>query len=256
MNGNAEISSPPKQPVSSRFSDARFVRKAVLAGAGIAVLAIALWFGATALIRLPWRVVNEVVVHGSRYTSAEDIRSHGDVPLGAPLFGVATDSVIARVKSVPWVASAKITRRLSGTYEIHVNERTPVGMFWDAGFCMVDPTGYEARVAGTELPDVPVISGLSSSDSLRSVQLASIANMLGDIAALPQLQPIVSEISLADDDYIVLVLTPGGVPVWLPKTADRGRLVALASLATHHPGVLRRARYVDGRFSGHLAVRN
>lgn len=215
-----------------------------------------LWFAGNALIRLPWRVVSDVSVVGTRHVSTERIRDLANVPLGAPLFGVNVDSVVTRVESIPWIARATVKRRLSGTFEIRVVERRSIGMFWSDGFHLVDTNGYTAILEVGSPPDVPIITGLSDVDTLRNAGIRDVVPVLRVIDELEPLRTVVSEISYSDLNHMILLMAPGTVPVWLPRHADRNRFVMIASLVAHYPQMLRSARYVDARFVGHVAVKS
>jgi len=218
--------------------------------AGVAVL----WVLGRTLIRLPWQLVNEVAVIGTRNVDSQVIRDQAQVTLGVPLFSVNVDSVVSRVKMVPWVQDASVTRRFSGRFEIHVEERVPIGMIWQDRFYLMDPSGFICPFEGEIPPDVPLVTGLSLSDSHLHAEVERVAWALRLISELDPLRSVVSEISLADSATMVMVLSPRGVPVLLPRYPGRDRLVMVASLVAHYPDVLRQARYLDDRFVGHVAV--
>ena len=216
----------------------------------------AILFGGNALLRLPWRVVNDVAITGAYWIDAELVRDVSGVPLGAPLFGVDVDSVIERIEALAWVRSASVTRSLSGRFAIELKERDPVGIYWRGGFHMVDATGRETAVSQRAPPDVPLITGLPESDSLRVIALRDAGRILEMISRLATLEPVVTELALSNPEVTTIVLAPNSVPVWLPRHPGKDRFVIVASVLTNHPDVLRRARYVDARFVGHVAVRS
>jgi hypothetical protein len=216
----------------------------------------AILFSGNALLRLPWRIVTDVAVVGAHWVDSEVIREVSEVSLGAPLFGVDVDSVITRVESISWVSIASVSRSLSGRFTINVIEHNPVGIYWREGFHLVDASGIETSVVSGSPPDVPLITGVPSSDSLRSVALSNAGVMLETISRLVTLEPLVSELALDNPLMTTLVLSPNSVPVWMPLQPGKDRFVVLASVLASHPDVLRRARYIDARFVGHVAVRS
>jgi len=230
------------------------VRRA-LALTGIATVAcLALWFAGRALIRLPWCEVEAVEAIGASYYSAQDIVDSARVQMGAPLYAVDADSVMNRVRAMPWISDVSIERRLSGTFEIHVTERRAVGVVTGRIFSMVDASGVEVPVEDGLVPDLPLLTGLADEGSDRALALVRLGRVLARIARLEPLGGVVSEVSVADPTLMVVVLSPAGMPVWLPPNPGLDRLVMLASLVAHHPDVLRTAKYIDARFAGHLAV--
>jgi len=222
--------------------------------AGALVGLVSLWFIAQAVGRLPWRVVTEVAVVGYRNVDPERILDQAQVTVGAPLFGVDADSVVQRVRALPWVRQASVRRRLSGRFEIHVKERVPVGMLWDRGFQLIDASGYAAPLETALPPDVPLVSGLPKPGEARDAMLRRAARVLTTAGGLAPLRSAISEVSLRDPRMLVLILSPRGTPVLLPPDPGRDRLVMLASVVAHHPDVLRQARCLDARFVGQVAV--
>jgi hypothetical protein len=227
---------------------------AIVATATVGLFAIL--FSGNALLRLPWRVVTDVAIVGAHWVNAEVIREVSEVPLGAPLFGVDVDSVILRVESISWVSNASVKRSLSGRFTIKVVERNPVGIYWLDGFHLVDAAGIETPAVSDTPPDVPLITGVPSSDSLRNIALSNAGMMLETISRLATLEPLVSELALDNPLMTTLILSPNSVPVWMPRQPGKDRFVVLASVLASHPDVLRSARYVDARFVGHVAIRS
>lgn len=239
----------PRRPARRRFSR-RLRRWLALGGAGV-VLA---WTGWEVLARLPWMPISEVAVIGAEVVDTEGIRDAAGVSVSAPIFSVNDDSVIRRVEALPWVLHAHVRRRLSGKFEIHVVERTPVGLIWRDEFHLLDASGYTVRLGGRTPPDVPLVTGLSRIGPEARGRLERIGWALSLVSELDPLRSVVSEVSLADSTMLVMLLAPTGTPVFFPRQPGRDRFVMLASVVASHPEVVRQARYLDARFSGHVAV--
>ncbi len=222
----------------------------------VVVCCAALWLFREALVRLPWRPINEVTILGARNVDPQVIREAAQVSVSAPMFSVNIDSVIARVKAVPWVLDARVTRRLSGRFEIHVSERVPVALIWDGEFHLLDASGYTAPLDGTPAPDAPLVTGLRLDRAHVGEELEHLGWALRIVSELEPLRSVVSEVSLADSTMMVMVLSPNGIPAFFPRLPGRDRLVMVASLVASHPEVVRQAIYLDARFTGHVAVRS
>jgi cell division septal protein FtsQ len=198
--------------------------------------------------------ISEVAVVGAEYVDPETIRDAAGVSVSAPTFSIDDDSVIGRVEALPWVLGASVRRRLSGRFEIRVVERTPVALIWREGFHLLDASGRTARLEGRAAPDVPLVTGLPRAALGSREQLEHLGWALRLVSELEPLRSTVSEVSLADTAMIVLVLSPNGTPVFFPRQPGRDRFVTAASLVAVYPEVVRQARYLDARFSGHVVV--
>lgn len=245
------LPSPP--PHSRLMTSLRWRRLRPWAALALACV-VALWLFGEAIVRLPWRPINEVAVIGTLNVAPDVIRDAAQVNVGAPMFSVHVDSVIARVRTVPWLLDAQVTRRLSGRFEIHVLERVPVGVIWDGRYHLLDGSGYSTLLDGKTPPDVPLVTGFRFDAANSERELANLGWALRVVADLEPLRSVVSEVSLADSAVMVMFLSPDGTPVLLPRRSGRDRFVTVASVVASHPEVVRRAHYLDARFAGHVAV--
>ena len=240
-----------RSPASMRWNTSLLHRRVVAAflivvGCGVSVLGI---------LRLPWRQVSEVVVDGARYVDEQYIVNTSGVRPGAALYSVPVDSVVMRIISLPWVREVAVERCFSGRFVIHVTERDPVGIIWDGGFSLIDAEGVTFPLENHTPPDLPLMTGIpSGTDARESRILRQTAHVLGHVSSLEPLRGTVSEVVVMDSSMTVLLLSPRGTPVWLPKAPDRDDLVTVASFVVHHSDVLLRAQYLDARFSGRIAV--
>jgi len=222
-------------------------------GLGLACIAL-VWFACEAVTRLPWWPVRDVVVVGARNVDPDEVIDRAQVSVGVPIFGLSADSVIARVRLIPWVLDARVTRRFSGRLEIHVVERTPVGLIWQGRFYLVDASGFVAPLENGRAPDVPVVMGFRLNQPRADAELARLGWVLRTVWELEPLRTAVSEICVSDSTTMVMLLSPKGVPAILPAKPGRDRFVMVASLVARYPDVVRQARYLDVRFAGHVAV--
>ena len=92
-------------------------------GAGVIVL-VGLAVG---LLHTPWFGAKVVTVTGSHpNTSTQDIETAAGVAHHPPLISVDPGPAAARVESLPFIASAQVTRHWPDAVTVHVTERVPV----------------------------------------------------------------------------------------------------------------------------------
>ena len=222
-----------------------------LAVAGLAAMA------ALAVFRLPWRMVTRVEVTGARYVDEQVVIDSARVRVGSPLYDVDMDSVGARVLGITWVHALEVTRNFSGVIEIRIEEREPVGLVvGQSGTFLVDAESVLQPLGDKLPPDVPLVTGLGPEGPDHRKRLNHAATLLAEIANISPLDAVVSEIHDARPGMTVLLLSPKGTPVLLPRTVGRDRLVNVASVVQQNPGVLLDAHYLDARFAGRVAAKS
>lgn len=136
----------PSEPGPSRVAIRRRVTVGLLG-------AVAVTGGAWLVLHAPVLALRRVEVTGRLvHTDAARIRAGAGLRTGEPMLLADLGAARRRVERLPWVAEARLVRRLPGTVRIHVVERAPVAWAADAAGIpwLVDGTG---RVLGrTEAP--------------------------------------------------------------------------------------------------------
>jgi cell division protein FtsQ len=131
-------------------------------------------------------------------------------PIGEPLAKVNLGTIADRVRTLPAVADAQVTRAWPNRLEIVVTERVPVVVVTDGQkFELVDATGVSFKSVPTRPDGLPeaLVVGARRDVTIRSVVTVS--------AALPiALRAEVSSISAASPDSITLNLGSGVKVVW------------------------------------------
>ncbi|TDU86957.1 cell division protein FtsQ [Kribbella voronezhensis] len=131
-------------------------------------------------------------------------------PIGTPLAKVDLTAIADRVRTVPAVADAQVTRAWPHRVEIVVTERVPVVVVTDGKkFELVDATGVSFKSVPTRPDGLPeaLVVGARRDVTIRSVVTVS--------AALPvALRAQVASISAASPDSITLNLGSGVKVVW------------------------------------------
>ncbi len=117
----------------------------------VAALGAAVWLAFFS----PLLKVRDVVVVGGAHTSSADAAAAAGLDDGDSLLLVSTTKVEEAVRSLPWVASARVDRKLPGTVRIKIRERRPALLVQVGdGSWTVDATGrvLQRGRAGNELP--------------------------------------------------------------------------------------------------------
>jgi cell division septal protein FtsQ len=97
--------------------------------------------------------LSQLTVEGERFTAEEAVRDQLAVPSGANLFGLSTETLAARVRSLPTVADASVTVGLPDTLSVTLVERVPL-LVWRVGErdYLVDRDGTLFAQVGTPAP--------------------------------------------------------------------------------------------------------
>jgi cell division protein FtsQ len=131
-------------------------------------------------------------------------------PIGEPLAKVDLTAIADRVRTLPAVADAQVTRAWPNRLEIVITERVPVVVVTDGKkFELVDATGVSFKSVQTRPDGLPeaLVVGARRDVTIRSVVTVS--------AALPiALRAEVASISAASPDSITLNLGSGVKVVW------------------------------------------
>jgi cell division septal protein FtsQ len=181
-------------------------RRAVVAGI-VTALALAGW-----LAHSPAFDVDDVQVTGAAAQSVADVVAAAAVSPGDALIWVDGGEIADAVESLPWVATATVTRHVrDGRVVVSITERTPVAVVATVeGALLADGEGY--LLAWTPIDGgLPVVQGIvpgPPGTRLEGVDRAPLALA----AALPAgLSGMVAEIRAAGNGTLELVLREGGV---------------------------------------------
>lgn len=154
--------------------------------------------------------VSGVRVTGLDTVPSATITQAAEAPIGTPLAKVDLDAIADRVRTVPAVADAQVTRAWPDRLVIVVTERVPVVLVTDGKrFELVDATGVSFRSVPTRPEGLPeaLVVGTRRDVTIRSVVKVS--------AALPvALRAQVASISAGSPDSITLNLGSGVKVVW------------------------------------------
>ena len=192
----------------------RRLRRLVAAASVVAAIGLA-----AAVAYSPVLGVRHVRIAGAQRTTEAEVRSVVHLGADRPMVEVDAQALAGRLRALPWVATARVTREWPSTVRISLTERAAVATLTTTAPCgapdcvaVVDASGRvlalapgaEARAAGL----VAVTTGAPAGTAGSSLD-ASAGGALAVAAALPvSLHRRVTSIDAAPDGEVTLHLTP------------------------------------------------
>lgn len=204
------------------------------------LLATAAWV----LWASPLLAVRSVQVDGLRTLTAAEVRQAAGVATGTPLLRVDVDGAAARVRRVPQVASAQISRGWPDRIVITVTERVPVAVVEHGGQqWLVDAGGVLfATISGAPPRGVVPVDVATPGPHDAATRAA-----LAAVAALPEsLRPSVTGVHATTGQDVTLALGDGTTVIWGDGDQSRQKASVLAALLDQlHRGALQPAHTID-----------
>jgi cell division protein FtsQ len=104
--------------------------------------------------------VEEIRILGAEHASEPEIRAAAGLPEDQNLLLVSTSSVADKIAQLPWVAEARVDRKLPNTVRIRITERKPaIVLSLDDGRWTLDRRGLVLE-RGVAEDDLAVLSGV------------------------------------------------------------------------------------------------
>src|SRR5690606_17431445 len=128
----------------------------------VLVLAVALgWLGWNWRHTVPLKAV---AIEGNTHVPSKTLNEQIAIGGDTLLFEIEPADVVERLLEVPWIATASVHRRLTGTLAVRVTERQPVAVLMRAGrpWLYVDRYGASMAVEEMKPVEVPVMHGASA----------------------------------------------------------------------------------------------
>ncbi|MFJ3882166.1 cell division protein FtsQ/DivIB [Streptomyces sp. NPDC090077] len=213
-------------------------RVRVLATLAAAVLLAA---GVTwALYGSSWLRVEKVTASGTEVLTPEQVLSAAAVPVGAPLVGVDTDEIAARVRGrLPRIDSVDVTRSWPHGIALKVTERKPVLLIKkDGQFVEVDASGVRFDTVRQAPAHVPVLElAAEGSPSARRFDAERLLReAVGIAGSLPEaVSKETLQVTVRSYDSVVLQLTRGRTVVWGSGELGEAKGRALTALMKASP---------------------
>lgn len=142
--------------------------------ASIAIVGVA-WFTGRALLDRPLRAV---VVNGEfERVSADRLEAQLRAHMGRSFLGADLVAIQAEVAGIPWVASARVSRRWPDALEVTIAEERPAARWGEAG--LLNAAGRLIVANATHLPaELPRLAGPPGSEMQVAARYAAIQEQL------------------------------------------------------------------------------
>jgi len=198
-----------------------------LAVAIFAAVVVGAWF----VTRTPLLDVDDISVEGAVVTSVDEIVSVSGLRAGEPLLEVDASASSAKIKELPFIESATVSRQWDGLVRITVTERVAVAIAVNAeGVPMlIDRSGrvLAPHVAGDGVETVlaGVLAGAPGSTVEGANGALEVASLLS-----PGMRARVVSLSTAPDGSLSIALSPQGTVVMGPPTDLAAKVEALRTV--------------------------
>jgi cell division protein FtsQ len=194
--------------------------------------------------------LDNVLVEGRRRATASDILAAVDTEQGAPILSIDLDATRDAIERLPWVARARVERRLPDTLHIVLEERAPFAL-WQRGdrYTLIDRSGAAITDVPEAHDELPLVVGTGAP--------ARAATIIAAVAVHPSLAARARAYALIGERRWNLHFdsVDSGVVVRLPEADVTGALDRLAALERDHRILERDIEYVDMRLPDRLVVR-
>jgi cell division protein FtsQ len=196
-----------------------------------------------ALLSLGWMLlhspafdVDHVRVTGNVHVHATDVVAASRLRRGEPMIDVREGIVARRVGRLPWVATARVTRRWPATVVIDVRERRPAAAARAraGGWMLVDAGGRLLAATPLPPPELEALEGTPPAGA-PGEQLAPAALAALRVASLlpPARVSVVRVVALLPDGTLELRLSAGGVVRFGPPDHAQDKLTAALTVIDH-----------------------
>ncbi len=138
----------------------RVAELGVLVAAIVGLVVLGRWTH-TYVTTNPYFAAGEAEVAGNERVTAVEIQDLSGLTPGTNIFSLSTSEAARRIVEHPWIASAKVRRRLPSHLSIEVRERRAVALLRLGTLYLIDADGVVFKQVGPGDPvDLPVITGV------------------------------------------------------------------------------------------------
>ncbi len=236
-----------------RARDAWERAKRPLATAGRVAVALLLALGSLALARVlerwarsaPELSVRTIVIEGDERLSEPEVLGAAGLAEGDNVFAHSEAEVREALLGHPWIAEARVERRLPGTFRITIRERVAAAIIeLEEPYLVSDEGAVFKTLEPGDPVDLPVITGIDrsrffSERAFRTQITTSIVGLFAEWRALGmEPRESIGEVHVEADDAITLFVGDDGTEVRLGQGPYRGKIERLRrvldELGTRH----------------------
>jgi cell division protein FtsQ len=204
----------------------------------------------------------QIQVTGTRRASEGEILAISGVAPGDRLLALDTDAIAAKIIEHPWVAEARVSRRLPAGLAIEVTERKAAAVVNLGALYLVDAAGRPfKRATPAEALGLPVVTGLERSQYVdhREPCEAAFREAVSIAAAWSSnpRRPRLSEVNVAPRHGFTVFLADGGAEIRLGRGQYDRKLARLDQIleAVKASGTGVRVVHLDGPTGSRVPVR-
>jgi len=226
-------------------------RKKILQKRLLAILIIFLLIWTfLALIRSDLFALKEIEISGHIHTPENEIQNALGVSLGANIWKISMADLKERVEDIPRIEESIINRHLPSKISVAITEKECIALI-PYGEYLIE-VSCDGQIIGTTQSShdygVPLLTGFAPicteiGENLLDGDL--LRNVTGVLSALARYQFAVSEINLADEENLVVVMLDGLV-VWMGDNDFLEKADLLAQIC---------AQFNDQKAQGYLDLR-
>jgi cell division protein FtsQ len=123
------------------------------------------WQGYRAAERATFFTLREIRFTGLSHATREDLLQRSGLVLGTNLFHLDVAAATRAIEAHPWVASARLSRRLPGALDVEVVEHRPAANLHLGGLYLLDDVGRVFKRASPEDGlELPLVTGMKRED--------------------------------------------------------------------------------------------
>jgi cell division protein FtsQ len=204
---------------------------------GLAVIAMIV--GSIALFRLierhvrtsPTFAISAIEIAGASRLASSEISESAGLTVGQNVFDISPGEARTNLLAHPWIADARVTRRLPDRWFVEIEERVPSAILMlDEGWLVSSEGAVFKRLEPGDPADFPVITGIernrfTEDRAFRTRVLLAIVALLSDwrAAGLWRREPI-SEIHVEANDSLTLRVGQDSAEIRLGAGPYRAKL--------------------------------
>jgi cell division protein FtsQ len=183
------------------------LRAAVLSAA----LGFAVFYGYRWASNAPAFAIREIRFSGLAHATESELLGRSGLAASDNIFRADLLQAARGIEGHPWVAAARLTRKLPGTIEVSVLEHHPAALVQLGGLYVLDEQGHLfKRAAPEDALDLPIVSGLSRTEPQRELRLLHALHFLDTWRAAGFAVSDLSELRLEEESAVTLFVRDGG----------------------------------------------
>jgi cell division protein FtsQ len=180
----------------------------------------------------PRFAVRTVAVEGVSRLSAAEVARHAGLAVGDNVFSIELDEVRHKLEAHPWIASARVSRKLPGAVIVSVVEHEPKALVSVAdALYLVDAKGAVFKqVDADDAFDLPLVTGVAADKIVSDregveAKLRDALELVDDVtrSELAKRHPL-QEVHLEKDGTVLVVVGSEAIALHLGRPPYKGKL--------------------------------